>query len=115
MSWPVANTLMIEPTESESKRELDAFCDALISIRKEISDIENGIAPKTNNLLTNAPHTLQFLLGKSDIPYDRHSAGFPMNLKHKFWPTVGRVDDAFGDRNLMCTCPPLSLYQTKED
>src|SRR5579859_2155205 len=94
MSWPVANTLMIEPTESESKAELDRFCDAMISIREEIRSIENGQQPKENNILTNSPHTIETLIKTTwDKAYSREKAAFPLNYlkKHKFWPSVGRL------------------------
>lgn len=114
MSWPVANTLMIEPTESESKEELDRFCDAFISIRKEIRDIEEGKMPKENNVLKNAPHPQQDLLQDSwDRPYTRSQAAYPLPWlrEKKFWPSVARVDDAYGDQNLFCTCTPVEGYE----
>jgi glycine dehydrogenase len=113
MSWPVANTLMIEPTESESKGELDRFCDALISIRQEIKEVQEGKVPKDNNVLTNAPHCLDVLLSDNwDRPYSREQAAYPLKwlrsgARGKFWPTTGRLDDAFGDRHLFCSCPPV--------
>ncbi|KAH7037253.1 glycine cleavage system P protein [Microdochium trichocladiopsis] len=113
MSWPVANTLMIEPTESESKEELDRFIDALISIRQEIRDIEEGRTPREGNVLKNAPHPMSDLIsgddGKWERPYTREQAAYPLPwLKEKkFWPSVGRVDDSYGDLNLFCTCPPV--------
>jgi glycine dehydrogenase len=113
VSFPVPGTLMIEPTESESKEELDRFCDALISIREEIRDVEEGRAARDNNLLTNAPHTLEHVISdKWDRPYSRERAAFPSasTRLHKVWPTVGRIDSAFGDRNLVCTCPPIEAY-----
>ncbi|KAK9236211.1 glycine cleavage system P-protein-domain-containing protein [Lipomyces kononenkoae] len=112
MSWPVAGTLMIEPTESESLAELDRFCDALISIRKEIRQIEDGEQPRENNVLKNSPHSLKDLLtGEWDRPYSREQAAFPLpHLKErKLWPTVTRLDDAYGDLNLFCTCEPPAL------
>jgi glycine dehydrogenase len=114
MSFPVAGTLMIEPTESEPLDELNRFCDALIQIRSEISEIEQGKYPKENNVLVNAPHTIETLVGDAwDKPYTREKAAFPMEglRKNKFWPSVGRVDDTFGDRNLVCSCPPISSYE----
>lgn len=117
MSWPVAGTMMVEPTESESMVELDRFCDAMISIREEIKEIEAGVVPKDNNLLKHAPHTLDVVSGDSwERPYSRSSAAFPMpHLKGaKVWPTVSRVNDVHGDRNLICTCPPLSAYEEDE-
>ncbi|KAH8552470.1 glycine dehydrogenase [Umbelopsis sp. PMI_123] len=113
MSWPVANTLMIEPTESESKAELDRFCDAMISIRKEIQEVIDEKQPRGDNVLTNSPHPLSQLLDdKWNKPYSRELAAYPMPYlkEKKFWPTVGRVDDAYGDRNLMCTCPSPEEY-----
>ncbi|TPX36319.1 glycine dehydrogenase (aminomethyl-transferring) [Synchytrium microbalum] len=114
MSFPVAGTLMIEPTESESKIELDRFCDAMLHIRQEIADIESGKQPKGNNVLTNAPHPIHVVLSdKWDRPYSRETAAYPMAdlRKRKFWPSTSRVDDAYGDRNLICSCPPLEDYE----
>ena len=113
VSFPVPGTLMIEPTESEPKAELDRFIDAMMSIREEIREIEEGRAPRDNNLLTNAPHTLVQVIGDHwDRPYSRERAAFPARglREHKTWPTVGRVDGAFGDRNLVCTCPAVEEY-----
>jgi glycine dehydrogenase len=113
MSFPVPGTLMIEPTESESKEELDRFCEAMIGIRNEIRDIENGKADKENNVLKNAPHTMRVIAsGEWNHPYTREDAVFPLpHLRfNKFWPAVGRVDDAYGDRNLICSCLPLEEY-----
>jgi glycine dehydrogenase len=113
MSWPVANTLMIEPTESESKEELDRFCDAMIEIRKEIQEIEDGSAPKEGNLLKMAPHPqLDLLRDDWDRSYSRARAAYPLPwLKEKkFWPSVARVDDVYGDSHLNCTCPPMESY-----
>ena len=110
MSFPVSGTLMIEPTESESRAELDRFCDAFIQIRREIADIEEGRAPRENNVLKNAPHPQQDLLRDSwDRPYTREQAAYPLPWlrEKKFWPTVARVDDAYGDSNLFCSCPPV--------
>ena len=110
VSFPVAGTLMIEPTESESKAELDRFCDALISIRKEIS---NSTVEDENNILKNAPHTMAMLTADSwEFPYTREQAAYPLEYvaDNKFWPTVRRVDDAYGDRNLICTCDPIEEY-----
>ena len=115
VSFPVAGTLMVEPTESESKEELDRFVDALIAIRGEIREIENGEADKTNNLLTNSPHPLADLLADEwTRPYSRERAAFPhpSTREHKVWPPVSRIDDAWGDRNLQCTCPPIEEYAT---
>lgn len=114
MSWPVVNTLMIEPTESESMHELDRYCDALIQIRAEIAEIENGNLDKTNNMLKNAPHTMEFSLKEHwDHPYSRQLATFPSNWQsnsNKFWPSVSRLDDTYGDKNLICSCPPVDSY-----
>ncbi|HET8886466.1 MAG TPA: aminomethyl-transferring glycine dehydrogenase [Salinimicrobium sp.] len=110
VSFPVAGTLMIEPTESESKAELDKFCDALISIRKEIDEASQE---NPNNVLKNAPHTMTMLTSDNwDFPYSRKQAAFPLDYieENKFWPTVRRVDDAYGDRNLICTCAPIEDY-----
>jgi len=115
MSWPVAGTMMIEPTESESKAELDRFCDAMISIRNEIREIEDGVQDRTCNLLKNAPHTVELVCNDSfDLPYSRTRAAFPApwTRDHKFWPMVRRIDEAYGDRNLLCTCPPIEDYQS---
>ena len=113
MSWPVAGTLMIEPTESESKAELDRFCDAMVAIREEVRDIEQGRMDKANNPLKHAPHTMHVVTASAwDRPYPREQAAFPLPYvrEHKFWPSVGRVDNPYGDRNLVCTCPPMSDY-----
>jgi glycine dehydrogenase len=110
MSWPVAGTLMIEPTESESRAELDRLCDALIAIRKEIDDIANGKLPPDNNPLKNAPHTAAAVSAAEwSRPYPRERGAFPTAWvrAHKFWPPVGRVDNVWGDRHLFCTCPLL--------
>jgi glycine dehydrogenase len=114
MSFPVAGTLMIEPTESESKAELDRFCDAMIHIREEIRAIEEGTSDRQNNPLKNAPHTVDEVTAADwDRPYDRQQAAFPAPWvrERKFWPFVARVDNAYGDRNLMCLCPPVETYQ----
>ncbi len=112
MSWPVAGTLMIEPTESETKAELDRFCDAMLSIREEIAAIEAGTSDRENNPLKRAPHTVEDLVGEWDRPYSREEACYPAGAFRvdKYWPPVNRVDNAFGDRNLVCTCPPLEEY-----
>jgi glycine dehydrogenase len=113
MSFPVVDTLMIEPTESEGKRELDRFCDAMIEIRRELAEVEEGKADRVNNVLKNAPHTHQLLLGDWTRPYSKEKAFFPLKYINadKYWPPVGRVDNVFGDRNLVCTCPPMEAYQ----
>ena len=113
MSWPVPGTMMIEPTESESKDELDRFCEAMISIRNEINDVVEGNIDKNNNPLKNAPHTAEYSLSeKWNHPYSRQDACFPghWQKKHKYWPSVSRIDNAFGDRNLICSCPPVKEY-----
>ncbi len=113
VSFPVAGTLMIEPTESESKHELDRFIDAMIAIREEIRAVEMGVYPKDDNPLVNAPHTTEVLLVEVwNHAYTREQAAYPLpSLRHnKYWPPVGRVDDVYGDRNIMCTCPPMESY-----
>ncbi len=113
MSFPVPDTLMIEPTESEAKRELDRFCDAMIHIRQEIAEIESGKADAENNLLRNAPHTHRLLLaGEWTRPYTREQAFFPLRAprEDKYWPPVGRIDNVYGDRHLVCGCPPMEAY-----
>ncbi len=118
MSFPVAGTIMIEPTESESMAELDRFCDALLSIREEIREIENGDAEKGNNVLNNAPHTQQITVADEwTMPYSRQKAAYPLPYvsQAKFWPTVSRIDSAYGDRNLMCSCIPVDAYAEEEE
>ncbi|MEH6505432.1 MAG: aminomethyl-transferring glycine dehydrogenase [Sulfitobacter litoralis] len=112
MSFPVAGTLMVEPTESETKAELDRFCDAMLAIREEIRAIENGDMPRENNALKNAPHTVEDLVGEWDRPYTREQGCFPPGAFRvdKYWPPVNRVDNVHGDRNLICTCPPMEEY-----
>lgn len=118
LSFPVAGTIMIEPTESESKAELDRFCDALLQIRKEIDEIAEGKFDAHDNVLHNAPHTVDVLTANEwQHAYSRQKAAFPLPYLHegfKFWASVGRIDQAFGDRNLVCTCPPIEAYQTIE-
>lgn len=115
MSWPVGGTLMVEPTESEDKPELDRFCDALLSIRKEIEDVVTKKVQANESPLKRAPHTVDMIYAEQwDRPYSRETAAFPapwVNPGNKFWPTVGRIDNVYGDRNLVCTCPPVSDYQ----
>ena len=116
VSFPVAGTLMVEPTESESKEELDRFCDAMIAIRAEIREIEGGTADRTENLLHFAPHTLEQVTADGwSRPYSRERAGFPTPATRAFkvWPTVTRIDQAFGDRNLVCVCPPVEAYAAR--
>ncbi len=113
VSWPVAGTMMIEPTESEPKHELDRFCDALISIRSEMEAIASGKQDRQNNLLKNSPHTArQIASDKWDRPYSREQAAFPApwTREHKFWPAVARIDNVYGDRNLFCSCPPVQEF-----
>ena len=113
VSWPVPHSMMIEPTESESKEEMDRFCDAMIAIRNEIREIEEGKANKEDNPLRNAPHTSQDITNDGwDHSYSREKAAFPAPwLKdNKFWPFVSRIDNAYGDRNVVCSCPPLEDY-----
>jgi len=112
MSWPVAGTLMVEPTESETKAELDRFCDAMLAIREEIRAIEEGRMDRDNNPLKNAPHTMEDLVREWDRPYSREEACFPPGAFRvdKYWPPVNRVDNAWGDRHLVCTCPPMEAY-----
>ncbi len=115
LSFPVAGTFMIEPTESEGKAELDRFCNAMIQIKKEIDEVASGEADSKNNVLTNAPHTVdQLMESKWNFPYTREKAVFPLTelyREHKFWPAVTRVNNAHGDRNLICTCPPIEAYE----
>ncbi|MFY8078934.1 MAG: glycine dehydrogenase (aminomethyl-transferring), partial [Flavobacteriales bacterium] len=113
VSFPVAGTLMVEPTESEPLVEMDRFCDAMIQIKKEILDVESGAADKQDNLLKMAPHTAQELTADEwNHSYSRSAAAYPMPglRENKFWTSVGRVDNAYGDRNLVCTCPPMEAF-----
>lgn len=112
MSFPVAGTLMIEPTESESKQELDRFCDAMIAIREEIRALEAGTLDPQDNPLKNAPHTARELAGEWTHPYSREQAVFPLPslVDGKYWPPVARIDNVYGDRNLVCSCPPIEAY-----
>ena len=117
LSFPVPGTIMIEPTESEDKAELDRFCDALLSIREEIAAIENGIADKVENPLKHAPHTQEVITANEwNRPYTRQQAAFPLDYvkENKFWPSVSRVNNTYGDRNLICTCEPVSSYAEEE-
>ncbi|WP_020531529.1 aminomethyl-transferring glycine dehydrogenase [Flexithrix dorotheae] len=113
VSFPVAGTLMIEPTESETKSELDRFCDAMIAIREEVNEVENGTADKLENVLKNAPHTANMVMSDNwEKPYSREKAAFPLPYlsQNKFWPSVRRIDNAFGDRNLICSCLPVEDF-----
>jgi glycine dehydrogenase len=113
VSFPVAGTIMIEPTESESLEELNRFCDAMISIRKEIAEVESGSVPRDNNVLVNSPHVATEVIDDNwNHPYSRNQAVFPLPyvMENKFWPSVKRVDNAYGDRNLVCTCPDVESY-----
>ncbi len=117
ISWPVPGTMMVEPTESESKAELDRFCDALISIHGEIMAIQNGQADKQNNPLKNAPHTADMVA--ADVwphPYSRQQAAYPAKWleDYKFWPAVGRIDNVYGDRNLVCSCVGMEAYAAEQ-
>ncbi|HUR29055.1 MAG TPA: glycine dehydrogenase (aminomethyl-transferring), partial [Planctomycetota bacterium] len=113
MSFPVVGTLMIEPTESEPRAELDRLCDALIAIREEIRSIERGASDKSDNALKHAPHTAAVVMANDwKHAYSREQAAFPAPWvkERKFWPTVSRIDNGFGDKNLVCTCPPVESY-----
>jgi glycine dehydrogenase len=114
LSFPVHGTLMVEPTESESKQELDKFIDSLLSIYSEIIEVKEGKADKLDNVLKNAPHTAHEVTSDSwNHKYNRQKAGYPLNwiIENKFWPSVARIDDAFGDRNLVCSCVPIEAYK----
>lgn len=118
VSFPVAGTLMIEPTESEPKEELDRFVEALIEIRNEIREVEEGKSDRENNVLKNAPHTAALVTAdKWEKPYSRQKAAFPLSFvkENKFWPAVSRVDNAYGDRNLVCSCLPMDVYESKTE
>ncbi|MGI9371054.1 MAG: aminomethyl-transferring glycine dehydrogenase [Hyphomicrobiales bacterium] len=112
MSFPVPETMMVEPTESESLAEIDRFCDAMIAIRGEIAEVEQGKVDPENNVVRNAPHTHSLLMGKWELPYEKDQAFFPLGRERgdKYWPPVGRVDNVGGDRNLVCSCPPMEDY-----
>jgi len=115
LSFPVAGTLMVEPTESESLHELNRFAEAMISIHTEMEEIRSGKANKKNNVLKNAPHTAEVVVSDGwDRPYGREKAAYPLKwiADNKFWPSVSRVDDAHGDRNLMCSCAPIDSYRS---
>lgn len=113
MSFPVPGTLMIEPTESEARDELDRFCDAMIAIREEIRAVENGSVTAEQSVLRHAPHTAMDIAGEWDRTYSREQAVFPVSSlrRSKYWPPVGRVDNVYGDRNVVCSCPPMSDYE----
>src|SRR5690606_27020135 len=114
MSFPVAGTLMVEPTESESKAELDRFVEAMVTIRQEVQKIADGEWPEDNNPLHHAPHTLADIVDANrDRPYERHTAAYPVEAVavNKFWPSVSRIDDVYGDRNLICSCPAVDSYR----
>jgi glycine dehydrogenase len=112
MSWPVPDTMMVEPTESEGLAELDRFAEAMIAIRAEIRDIEEGRADRLDNVVKHAPHPAALLVGPWQRPYPREQAFFPLPwvAADKYWPPVARVDNAHGDRHLVCTCPPVTEY-----
>jgi len=117
VSFPVAGTMMIEPTESENIAELDRFCDALIEIKNEIDEVQKGIYPLEDNALVNAPHTLETIVTDNwTHAYGREKATYPLNYlrSNKFWPSVGRLDNAYGDRNLICSCPSVESYSQEE-
>ncbi|RYZ18573.1 MAG: glycine dehydrogenase (aminomethyl-transferring), partial [Chitinophagaceae bacterium] len=113
MSFPVPGTIMVEPTESEDKAELDRFCDAMLEIRNEIAAVESGAVEKKDNVLKGAPHTQAAVCADSwTKPYSREQAAFPLPAVkvNKFWPSVARVNNTYGDRNLVCVCPPTEMY-----
>ena len=113
VSFPVAGTLMVEPTESEDKAEIDRFCDALIQIRKEIEDVVTGRADRVDNVLKHAPHTAEAVTATEwTHPYSREEAAFPLPFvrEKKYWPPIGRIDNPYGDRNLFCSCPPVDAF-----
>jgi glycine dehydrogenase len=114
MSFPVPGTLMVEPTESESKAELDRFCEAMVAIREEIRAVEEGRLDREDNPLRNAPHTAQVVSADEwQHGYSREAAAYPLpSLRHvKYWSPVGRADNVYGDRNLVCSCPPMTAYE----
>jgi glycine dehydrogenase len=118
MSWPVVGTLMVEPTESESKAELDRLCTAFQSIRDEIAEVEDGTVDVEESVLKQAPHTADVVTATEwNHPYSRETAAYPAEWvrENKFWPTVRRVNDAYGDRNLFCSCPPTDAYDAEEE
>lgn len=114
---PVAGTIMVEPTESEDLAELNRYCDALIQIRKEIQDVQDGVYPVDNNVLKNAPHPMEVISSDEwKFPYSREMAAYPLGhlRQQKFWPTTSRLNDVYGDRNLVCTCPPMEDFVEDE-
>jgi len=114
MSWPVAGTLMWEPTESEPLDEIDRMCDAMLQIRKECQAVIDGKVPAEDSVLRNAPHTADMVAADTwNKPYTRTEAAYPLpnSAENKFWPYVGRIDNAYGDKNIMCSCPPLDSYE----
>ena len=116
--WPVAGTIMVEPTESEDKAELDRFVDALIAIRAEIAEIESGKMDREDNVLKNSPHTIQEVMAETcDHAYPRSKAAYPLKglRRDKFWPTTARLNDTYGDRNLVCSCPPIESLMEEEE
>jgi len=119
MSWPLVGGIMIEPTESEDKGEIDRYIDALIRIRQEIKDVEDGKVDKVNNVIKNAPHTLKRLMSDNwNYHYSRETAAYPapwIHARGKVFPTVARIDSAFGDRNPVCACPPMGDYAGEYD
>ncbi|MCB1323506.1 MAG: glycine dehydrogenase (aminomethyl-transferring), partial [Leptospiraceae bacterium] len=118
MSWPVPGTLMVEPTESEPLEELDRFCDAMLGIRSEIQDVIDGRVDATDNVLKQAPHTATEIAGDNwTHAYSRNRAVFPLSGQetYKFWPAVSRIDNVYGDRNLMCACPPVEAYAQESE
>ena len=118
MSFPVPGTLMVEPTESESRQEIDRFCDAMIQIRQEVTRIESGEWPKDDNPLINAPHPAEDLIrGNWPHPYSREEAAFPLplNSEDKYWPPVSRIDGVHGDRNLVCSCPDPRFFEDLQE
>jgi len=117
VSWPVPGTLMVEPTESESMAEMDRFCDAMLAIYAEIEQIESGQYTREENPLVQAPHTMELLTAEEwKLPYSRQIAAFPLRWvsDNKFWPAVSRIDQAYGDRNLICSCEPIESYAEEE-
>ena len=118
MSFPVPGTMMIEPTESETIEELDRFCDCMLSIRQEIQEVDLGIADENNNVLKNSPHTAEMATSDNwSFPYSREKAVYPLEAlkSQKFWPSIGRIDNAYGDRHLFCSCVPVEYMDSSEN